>query len=676
MAEAERAVDDSFLDEVDDSFLDEADAEPDPSTNKIDLNKLDRGTYDKWLWASQEVGDPVKRKFVDDLEAQFPQLKQQREAKNEDMKKRVKALQEVPNDALPFSRDLHAAVFGAAPQIMNEAQLAMSGWQPSWDRIVNAFDEAKAPGVARSQQAHKDYPVMMGGAMVPASVALSLATAGVGGAPAGLSSAETALWNTGRNAIADVGTTQGQLSNMGMADDPSTAILATGAGRAIGEGISAIPGALRKLKEAPGRGWDALKLALGKTDDAVAPAAAQADDVARAAAPEQFGEEFRPGMFSKSSPGPTEDTAAMKAIDPALDAAGKGDLPPGKDPEFLRKSKELADMLGQNDTKISELPPPGPRGPDVKHKAEYRGQQFKFPEDNAGWERQPHAWKAGEDSSKPGDVMDLLMSEGEGPNSQAAWEAFEQNELGAGRNRAALDFDSRVNAEPEVSQFGVKTGQGGADLYEPMGVQASAKKAGDQAFADKTKRMPYATLREKMHEMGYTGEGQPFYTDEDFARIAAEVNAQGATKQGGWYKPEAIEREAQKAQAVAPWDDEAIDAVRARGMERLQGIGGKVGAVAGAYEGMKHGGVIGGVGGWVAGEKAGEKAVNKADWVIRKLSYDPAKLRAAAAGDGPLAGAAKFILAGAEEAGETGLKARAFIASMMPSLRELFADER
>lgn len=78
------------------------------------------------------------------------------------------------------------------------------------------------------------------------------------------------------------------------------------------------------------------------------------------------------------------DTGEMKAIDPELDAAGKGDLPPGfkvgkikrgemediqheardrasrlaqeaknaaraKDPEFLRKSKELADMMAKGD---------------------------------------------------------------------------------------------------------------------------------------------------------------------------------------------------------------------------------------------------------------------------------------------------------------------------------------
>lgn len=43
------------------------------------------------------------------------------------------------------------------------------------------------------------------------------------------------------------------------------------------------------------------------------------------------------------------DTGEMKAIDPELDAAGKGGAPPSKDPEFIRKSKELADMMAKGD---------------------------------------------------------------------------------------------------------------------------------------------------------------------------------------------------------------------------------------------------------------------------------------------------------------------------------------
>lgn len=46
--------------------------------------------------------------------------------------------------------------------------------------------------------------------------------------------------------------------------------------------------------------------------------------------------------FSKSG---VEDTGAMKAVDPALDDMGKGGSPPSKDPDFLRKSKELAAMM-------------------------------------------------------------------------------------------------------------------------------------------------------------------------------------------------------------------------------------------------------------------------------------------------------------------------------------------
>jgi hypothetical protein len=147
-----------------------------------------------------------------------------------------------------------------------------------------------------------------------------------------------------------------------------------------------------------------------------------------------------------------------------------------------------------------------------------------------------------------------------------------------------------------------------------------------------------------------------------------------ATRIGGPSLREAADNSAQKAQAVTPWDDEAIEAARARGMDKMRQVGGMVGQVGGAIGGWSAGGPIGALGGWAAGKKAGEKAVSTADAVIRKLSYDPAKLKAVADGNGPLAGAARFILQGAEM-GETGIKARAFVASMMPQLRELFADD-
>lgn len=43
------------------------------------------------------------------------------------------------------------------------------------------------------------------------------------------------------------------------------------------------------------------------------------------------------------------DTGEMKAVDPALEDMGKGGSPPSKDPEFIRKSKELADMMAKGD---------------------------------------------------------------------------------------------------------------------------------------------------------------------------------------------------------------------------------------------------------------------------------------------------------------------------------------
>jgi hypothetical protein len=403
---------------------------------------------------------------------------------------------------------------------------------------------------------------------------------------------------------------------------------------------------------------------------------------------------FNVGRMSKADADRMWAESRAKAAQPHPDDFGKGGEPPSKDPEFLRKSKELADMLGQGDTGFHEVPPPGPRGPDIKHKGTHRGQSFKFPEDRAGWEREPAAWKAGEDGEIPPvkqALDDLYFGDHEGPDTQAAMEALKRFEMGASKNRFGVGQDSRVAAQPQASAqtadafAGPPTNaKGGGDLYQPMGAPESAREAAAKELADKTKVMQPKELRTQLNKMGYTSEGNPLYSPQDVDQIAQQVNAQGAqnlagspmdSRGGQWFSPSTASSAGAGA-LITP------NAATAMGKERLRNMAGNVGMVSGGYEGLKHGGIFGMAGGGVIGERAALKGFDKVDnWsdklaeMGQKLLKDPTKLTQFEAQGGQLGKGASFILEGYRTGGEAGMAARAFIISSQPWWREQFADQ-
>lgn len=445
-----------------------------------------------------------------------------------------------------------------------------------------------------------------------------------------------------------------------------------------------------------------------------------------------------------------------------------GKQPNNKDPEFLRKSQELADMLAaEGDTAITpvdmrpnsihenatpnqiqdgaryaeaqglnpDMPFSAQGGPHIKHKGAFRDKGYSFPKDKAGWENEPHWWKAGEEESEPGGIMEMMMRETETPQEAAAWEALNKNERNASKWRNPSDVDSglwraeREAPEEALSKLaempGEKTGKGAKPLYEPMGVQAAAR---ETPYPD-TQMTSTPDWYDQVERMGGRRPDAPM-TDDFFAQIAAEVNPQGAKNIEGvpWERsPLTTIKRASAARQTprnteVPIESQADPFSDATTFSRRpsmmpvepidvpgwQGVQGQAQAPAQASNASqlgrermeKAGGVIGGavgtmkagpLGAW-PGYKAGQATMQGANKVIDKAAHlgakldrtpeqmaqqmaaNPAMLQQAASSGGPMSGVAKFILQGAQEAGDIGLKARAFVAAAMPQFRELFTQ--
>ena len=152
---------------------------------------------------------------------------------------------------------------------------------------------------------------------------------------------------------------------------------------------------------------------------------------------------------------------------------------------------------------------------------------------------------------------------------------------------------------------------------------------------------------------------------------------------------DAVEKAAVEQQAKTPWDKDAIEAARARLQKIATGKNmiNKAAPVAGVV-GFATGGPMGIVAGMsakpavnaatMAGkalEKSGKAALTP-EAMAKSLLGNPNVLTKLAASNGPLSGAAKFVLSGAKEAGEDGLRSRVFVLSMMPEFREWFGQNR
>lgn len=531
--------------------------------------------------------------------------------------------------------------------------------------------------------------------------------------------------------------------------------------------------AIRELRQI--EGLEDLKLPVD-VQEALLPAEKEASEVSfnvgrmnRELAQEANGGGFKVGKMKRGEMEEIQHEARDRAARMAQEAKNAARAK-AKDPDFLAKSQELADMLAaEGDTAITpvdmrpnsihenatpnqiqdgaryaeaqglnpDMPFSAQGGPHIKHKGAFRDKGYSFPKDKAGWENEPHWWKAGEEESEPGGIMEMMMRETETPQEAAAWEALNKNERNASKWRNPSDVDSglwraeREAPEEALSKLaempGEKTGKGAKPLYEPMGVQAAAR---ETPYPD-TQMTSTPDWYDQVERMGGRRPDAPM-TDDFFAQIAAEVNPQGAKNLEGvpWERSPltTIKRAAAARQTprntevpieyqadpfadattfsrrpsmmpVEPIDVPGWQGVQGQaqapaqasnasqmGRERMEKLGGVLGGAVGT---MKAG-PLGAWPGYKAGQatmqgankaidmaaKLGAKLDKSPEQMAQQMAKNPAMLQQVASGGGPMAGAAKFILQGAQEAGDIGLKARAFVAAAMPQFRELFAQEQ
>jgi hypothetical protein len=279
----------------------------------------------------------------------------------------------------------------------------------------------------------------------------------------------------------------------------------------------------------PRQGIDSLAKMLAPADEAAAPIAQAADNVIPI-------RQDQADIETKMTP----IRNFLRDADGSMYLGGKA--PKNKDPAFLAKSKELADMLAQDaDTAITpvdmspnsihenatpnqiqdgakyaeaqgldpDVPFSAQGGPHIKHKGAYRNKGYSFPQEKPGWDREPHWWKAGAEDSEPsGGIMDLMMQESETPQQAAAWEALNKGERNMSKWRNPSDVDSGLWRQPApfpepvpASSFDAATKPrvpaskadmptnakgGGGSMYDPMGLgdAPNVRPSDAELFAD------------------------------------------------------------------------------------------------------------------------------------------------------------------------------------------------
>lgn len=437
-----------------------------------------------------------------------------------------------------------------------------------------------------------------------------------------------------------------------------------------------------------------------------------------------------------------------------------------KDPEFLRKSQELADMLAADgDTAITpvdmkpnsihenatpnqiqggakyaeaqgldpDVPLSAQGGPHIKHKGTFRDKGYSFPKDKAGWENEPHWWKAGEDDSEPsGGIMEMMSRETETPQEAAAWEALNKNERNASKWRNPSDVDSSVGRRPAafpepvpMSSFDAATKPrprasadmptnakgGGADLYDPMGlgdapnvrpsdaelfadVRAKAARAGKPDFSaareatageealwgEALNRMRAKGLINNVEDAGKLGTRvatNPAAPDPVTNTMPSRrpLMPQEPIEVPGWQGVQGMD--------APPQPGPTLDAAQiASGKERIRSLLGQVGKYSGAAGGFKAGGIMGAIGGAQVGAKSAprtfdmmDKGADKLHALGQKLLTDPAKLMQLEQQGGQMGKAASFVMEGAKTGGEAAMAARAYIIASQPWWRSQFAED-
>lgn len=354
-----------------------------------------------------------------------------------------------------------------------------------------------------------------------------------------------------------------------------------------------------------------------------------------------------------------------------------------KDPAFLRGSEELAEMLGQG-PKQSKQEIAAMTGADGK-RLPYGNKYAKGPLSPAE--------QADFDAiqADPRAAMKKLADELRGPKAPAV-EAPPPPAAAVeppGKPKDPKDWYDTFFPQRAPAQRAPMGKAEPIDIGDDFGAMLEAEVAGPQrARVPSTPRAPIdlPDMPQKIPEP---------ISDDLFAAEAAKVNALGGQKfatappvmpASPRPRPAPIEApgfDASRASLVPPPAQPQAMPKPAGVLDKFAGkagrhlgrgvgamVGGKIGSIAGpvgTYGGVSLGGHI--------GEKIGERLAGKLspEQAAQALAADPAKLQQLASGNGPMSGAARFILQGMEEAGEAGLRARAFVAASMPSLRELFA---
>lgn len=356
--------------------------------------------------------------------------------------------------------------------------------------------------------------------------------------------------------------------------------------------------------------------------------------------------------------------------------------PKAKDPEFLKGTGELAKLLDQGDDLAKAPREAKPMDP--------RSRYFTYGD--------PHEGKTAIDRAEQ--AADLNMG-----LKKDHWRALMED----------TPISKRAPVGRAAEQAGEKTGKGAASMYNPNGLRQPdpgplsprdfdqySSQVNDQAAAfgrdtdEALQRMIEQNRQQfdaKMMSRGLEAPqgdsaGLPMLMDVkrkfDPIEVPPMLERRAAPRDVG--RPPMRDNTAiavpgfdqARAQAKAQREMQAISPASVGEAPMPSGKTSKPGLVEkGFVLGGRMLGSASGVGGNVGADVARHayrQISGTPESMAKQLIAEPSKLIQMANGNGPMAGAARFILAGAQEAGEAGLRARAFVAASMPSLRALFSD--
>lgn len=371
-----------------------------------------------------------------------------------------------------------------------------------------------------------------------------------------------------------------------------------------------------------------------------------------------------------------------EASSPSFNFGANVQPPKAKDPEFLKASGELAKLLDQGDDLAKAPREAKPMDP--------RSRYFTYGD--------PHEGKTAIDRAEQ--AADLNMG-----LKKDHWRALMED----------TPISKRAPVGRAAEQAGEKTGKGAASMYNPNGLRQPdpgplsprdfdkySSQVNDQAAAfgrdtdEALQRMIEQNRQQfdaKMMSRGLEAPqgdsaGLPMLMDVkrkfDPIEVPPMLERRAAPRDVG--RPPMRDNTAiavpgfdqARAQAKAQREMQAISPASVGEAPMPSGKTSKPGLVEkGFVLGGRMLGSASGVGGNVGADVARHayrQISGTPESMAKQLIAEPSKLIQMANGNGPMAGAARFILAGAQEAGEAGLRARAFVAASMPSLRALFSD--